>query len=124
MRRPSRPRTPGGVKLSAAAWRTLYNVLDALQPEEEPGADPAPAVEAWLTTPKQARALRGTLRWLALESRLLRAPGRGFCWLPRAERRALLARWSRSVLPWRRRGFERLAAAAEAARRAQSRPGS
>jgi hypothetical protein len=115
------------VKLSASAWRTLYNVADALQPpsENDVAFDLAPAVEAGLASAAEARALRRTLGWLELETRLLHAPTRGFSWLSREERRACLARWERSGLPWRRRGFARLAAVVSAAlaRGPQSLPG-
>ena len=111
--------------LAPAAWRTVYNVVHALRPPPagEPAVDVAPAVAASLESAAQARALRRRLLALEIEARLLRAPLRGFCWLPRDERRALLLGMQASRFAFRRRAFARLAALADAPRAAQSRPG-
>jgi hypothetical protein len=104
------------VTLTPRAWRTLYNVADALRPGPDEGAvDLAPAVEAALGDGRPAQRLERTLAWLELETRLLRSPSRGFCWLSREERWERLAVWERSRLPWRRHAFLRLAEAVDAA---------
>lgn len=117
---------PGAVKLPRGAWRTLYNVADALRPPpgEEGADDWTPVVETAVAHVADVRALRCTLAWLELETRLLSAPLRGFCWLPRQARRRRLARWERSRLAWRRQGFARLAAAVGLVLAPHSRPGS
>ena len=113
------------MKLPPNAWRTLYNVADALRPAPEGSVavDLAPAVEAGLESPAEARALRRTLRWLELETRLRRAPVRGFCWLSRQERCAALAQLQHSPFAWRRRAFVRLAAVVDSALAPHSLPG-
>jgi len=113
------------MKLSPAAWRTLYNVADALRPAPEGNVavDLAPAVEAALASPAEVRVLRRTLRWLELETRLRRAPVRGFCWLSREERRAVLEQLQRSPFAVRRQAFARLAAVVDSALSPHSLPG-
>lgn len=113
------------MRLPPRAWRTLYNVADALRPAPAGGVavDIAPAVEAMLATPGEAQTLRRMLWLLEVEVRLLRAPVRGFCWLSRAERRAALARMQRSPFPWRRRAFARLAAVVDGGHASHSLPG-
>lgn len=106
--------------LPPGAWRTLYNVVDALQPREdhESACDLAPAVERQWAAGEDPDALRRTLSWLEFESRLLASPAYGFCWLSRPARQARLESWRRSVLPWRRRGYARLLRVVTAARAA------
>ncbi len=98
------------MKLPPRAWRTLYNVADALDPaaEGEVAVDLAPHVCATLSDARDVRALRRVLACLDLEARARYAPLRGSSWLPREQRRALLERWERSPLACRRRAFARL----------------
>lgn len=98
------------MKLPPRAWRTLYNVADALDPaaEGEVAVDLAPHVCATLSDPREVRSLRRILACLELEARARYAPLRGYCWLPQEQRRALLERWERSPLVYRRRAFARL----------------
>jgi hypothetical protein len=114
-------------RLPPRAWRTLYNVADALEPvaEGEVAVDLAPAVDAALRDAGEVRALRRILACLELEARARYAPMRGFSWLPRERRRALLASWERSSFASRRRAFARLRALLTSARdrAAQSLPG-
>lgn len=111
--------------LTPAAWRTLYNIVDALRPPPagEPAVDVAPTVRASLTTARAADALRCRLLAFEIEVRLLHAPLRGFCWLSREERRALLTRMQRSRFAFRRRAFARLAMHADPPRAPHSLPG-
>lgn len=104
--------------LSPRAARVLYNVADALAADGEPPVDVAPAVEREIRRRGVGAARRVWLllfliEWLPLAT--LRAR-RGFSWLPRAQRRALLAGWQR------RRRFAELRAWIEAARRAAAPP--
>ena len=101
--------------LSPRAWRTLYNVADALRPASDEGCAPdlVAGLQARLKGPGAFRSLGWTLRCLELEARLRASPARGFSWLPRAERSALLLRWERSPFAFRREAFARLRAAVD-----------
>ncbi len=106
-----------GRPLSPRAARVLYNVADALA-DGPLARDVAPAIERDLRH-RGAAAARRT--WLLLQciewEPILRLRARrGFSWLPRAERRALLLGWERSGLALRRRAFLGLRARIEAAR--------
>lgn len=105
-------------QLPPRAWRTLYNVADALEPvaEGEVAVDLAPAVSVLLRDAGDVHALRRTLACLELEARARYAPLRGFCWLPREQRRALLEGWERSAFALRRRAYARLRALLASAR--------
>lgn len=111
--------------LPPGAFRTLYNVVDALRPPPpgEPAVDVAPAVAASLTTARDVCALRRRLLAVEIEARLRLAPRRGFCWLSREERHALLVRMQRSRFAFRRRAFARLASLADTAGAPHSLPG-
>lgn len=108
-------------------WRTLYNVADALRPAsgESPASDPLAELRGRSCDASTTRSLRLTLRGLEVEARLRFSPTRGFSWLARPERRALLARWERSPFAFRREAFLRLrnAVGASPACAPQSRPG-
>jgi hypothetical protein len=98
--------------MQPAAARTFYNVADALAPGDGvPGVDLAPFVAARIAG--RGRAAERRLGWLLLavewEPRVMLRGTSGFSWLPRAERRRALARWERSRIPLRRRGFAWLA---------------
>jgi hypothetical protein len=101
--------------LPPPAARTFYNVADALLPPEpgRPGGgdvDLLAVIERSETLRAHAdwRRVRRALRWIEWGPRLaLRAP-RGFSWLPRERRRALLERWSGSRLEVRRRDLGEL----------------
>ena len=96
--------------LRPRAWRTLYNVADALRPGSEDGGVPdlEEGLAPVLVDPAASRALSFTLACLEFEARLWISPSRGFSWLARPERRALLSRWERSPFAFRRRAFGRL----------------
>jgi hypothetical protein len=106
--------------LSARAARILYNVDDALRPDAEPAEDVAPHVARALRHEGVGAARRAWLLLHALEwqPRATLASRRGFSWLPRERRRALLAGWQRSRVPARRRAVAWLAGLLEAARAA------
>jgi hypothetical protein len=98
--------------LSGRSARTLYNVADAvLAPEPgAPGLDVAPAVERRIrwSGVAAARSLWLLLRALEWQPILTLRERRGFSWLPREERAALLARWEGSRLAPGRRTLIRL----------------
>jgi hypothetical protein len=103
--------------LSPRAARVLYNVADALAEESAPVVDVAPFVERALRQRGVDAARRLWLLLLCIEWQplaTLRA-GRGFSWLPRERRRALLEGWERSRLGPRRRAFAELRGWIEAA---------
>lgn len=98
--------------LSRRSARTLYNVADALFAPEPgaPGVDVAPAVERrirWAGV-GAARSTWLLLRAIEWQPVLTLRDRRGFSWLPREERAALLARWQRSPLAPGRRSLLRL----------------
>lgn len=97
--------------LSARAARILYNVDDALKRDGDPPVDVAPHVARVLRHRGVGAARRAWLLLCALEwqPRATLASRRGFSWLPRERRRALLASWETSRLPARRRAFTWLA---------------
>ncbi len=105
--------------LSRRSARTLYNVADAWFPEERGSAlDVAPGVERRIRWAGVGAARSTWLLLRALEWRpvvTLREP-RGFSWLPRDERRALLDRWAAGRLGPRRRALSRLRGWIEEAR--------
>lgn len=105
------------MSLPPKAYRTLYNVVDALEPAPDPAAAArrAAALPRAVSALPDAAALRRTLAWLEREARLRDSALRGFSWLSRPERRAALARLERSPFAFRRRAFERLRALVEAA---------
>ena len=95
--------------LSRRSARTLYNVADALIPDAA-RADVAPGVErrirwAGVGTARATWLLLRALEWHPVLT--LREP-RGFSWLPRPDRQALLSRWQRSPLFPGRRTLTRL----------------
>ena len=90
-----------------SAARVFYNVVDAWIPEAA-DRDLVPALEARLS-PRELAALERELLWLEWEPRLRGWSWRGFAWMPRARRRALL---ERSLL---RRRVRRLLARVEEA---------
>jgi hypothetical protein len=97
--------------LSPRAARILYNVDDALRPDGEPPVDVAPFVARALRhqgvgAARRAWLLLHGLEWQPIATLRSR---RGFSWLPREHRRALLAGWQRSRLPARRRALAWLA---------------
>jgi hypothetical protein len=97
--------------LSGRAARTFYNAADALcPPEPGPGAgdvDLCPLLEERLAgRPVRTRALRLHLWLLEWQPRLRLQ--RGFSFLPRERRRALLAGWEASAFPPRRRAARAL----------------
>ena len=94
-----------GEPLSPRAARILYNVDDALAGDGEPPVDVAPFVSRALRHQGVGAARRAWLLLHALEwqPRVTLAGRRGFSWLPRECRRAILAGWERSRLPFRRR---------------------
>ncbi len=98
------------MSLPPRAFRTLYNVADALDPAPDPAAAAlrAAALPRAVAALSDAAALRRTLAWLEREARLRDSPLRGFSWLSRPERRAALARLERSPFAFRRRAFARL----------------
>jgi hypothetical protein len=100
--------------LSPRAARVLYNVADALAGEGAPPVDVAPAVEREIRhrgvgTARRVWLLLFLIEWLPIATLRER---RGFSWLPRERRRALLAGWERT------RSFAELRGWIEAARRA------
>lgn len=104
--------------LSPRAARVLYNVADALPGAGEPPVDVAPAVEREIRhrgvgTARRVWLMLFLIEWLPLATFRAR---RGFSWLPRERRRALLAGWEH------RRGFAELRGWIEAARRAPDPP--
>jgi len=125
--------------LPPAAARTLYNVFDAWSEglgavsdahpaggtvpagEGGPDFDPAPAVAGAAAAAGEREALVRELAALERDPRLRLWSLSGFSWLPRSERRAVLAAWSRSPWPWRRRAVARLERLVRGA--LQSRPG-
>lgn len=98
------------MSLPPRAFRTLYNVADALDPaaDAEAAARRAAALPRAVSSLPDCSALHRTLACLEREARLRDAPWRGFSWLSRPERRAALARLERSPFAFRRRAFERL----------------
>jgi len=98
--------------LSRRSARTLYNVADALLAPEPgaPGLDVAPAVERRIrwSGVGAARSTWLLLRALEWQPILTLRERRGFSWLPREDRAALLGRWERSRLAPGRRTLARL----------------
>lgn len=111
--------------LPPRAWRTLYNVADALRLQDGSVPDLEARLPERLPDPGAIRALRWTLALLEIEARLRMSPGRGFSWLARPERSALLARWERSPFACRREALARLrrAVGAPSPDGSHSRPG-
>jgi hypothetical protein len=103
--------------LSPRAARVLYNVADALAQEGAPVRDVAPQVERAIRHRGVATARRVWLLLLCIEWQpvLTLRERRGFSWLPRERRRALLRGWEGSRLGARRRAFEELRGWIEAA---------
>jgi hypothetical protein len=97
--------------LSPRAARILYNVDDALRPDGALPVDVAPHVSRALRHQGVGAARRAwlVLHGLEWEPIVTLSSRRGFSWLPRERRRALLAGWERSALPARRRAFAWLA---------------
>jgi len=100
--------------LSPRAARVLYNVADALAGEGAQPVDVAPAVEREIRHRGVGAARRLWLLLMMIEWQPVASfqERRGFSWLPRERRRALLAGWERS------RRFAELRGWIEAARRA------
>jgi hypothetical protein len=95
-------------RLPPRVARVLYNVADAWLPPgaDCPGAadfDLVPAVERRLGGGRERLELALVLALLEWEPRLRLRSLRGFSWLARPQRRALLADWERSPLGPRRR---------------------
>ena len=103
--------------LSPRAARVLYNVADALAEEGAPALDLAPFVESAIRHRGVAAARRVWLLLLYIEWQplLTLRESRGFSWLPRERRRALLRGWERSRFGPRRRAFAELRGWIEAA---------
>ena len=103
--------------LSPRAARVLYNVADALADEGAPALDVAPFVERAIRHRGVAAARRVWLLLLCIEWQpvLTLRERRGFSWLPRERRRALLRGWERSRLGPRRRAFAELRGRIDAA---------
>jgi hypothetical protein len=95
----------------------LYNVADALAEEGAPVLDVAPFVEGAIRHRGVAAARRVWLLLLCIEWQpvVMLRERRGFSWLPRERRRALLRGWERSCLGPRRRAFTELRGWIEAA---------
>jgi hypothetical protein len=106
--------------LSPRAARVLYNVADALAGEGAPPVDVAPAVEQAIRHRGVGAARRVWLLLLCIEWQPVASfrERRGFSWLPRERRRALLEGWERSGFAPRRRAFAELRGWIEAARAA------
>jgi hypothetical protein len=114
------------LSLSRGAWRTLYNVADALDPESGEGRirELERGFARLLADPTRARTIARVLSGLEFEARLRGAPLRGFSWLSRSERCALLSRRERSAFGFRRRALALLREGIEASPPLdQSRPG-
>jgi hypothetical protein len=103
--------------LSRGAARVLYNAADALAGDRAARVDVAAHAARELRHRGRGAARRTwlLLLWLEWEPLLALRSRRGFSWLPREERRALLSRWERSPLPCRRRAAARLRALVEGA---------
>jgi|GEM_PF-5494449 len=108
--------------LSPGSARILYNVDDALAPPGAPRVDVAPHVARALRHAGVGAARRAwlVLRLLEWQPRATLSSRRGFSWLPRERRRALLAGWEHSRLAARRRAFAWLARLLAEARAAAS----
>lgn len=99
-----------GPLLPPAAARTFYNVADALLPPGpgRPGGgdlDLLRVIEQNEALRAEAdwRRVRRTLRWIEWGPLWSLRSGRGFSWLCREQRRALLGRWSEGRPEGRRR---------------------
>jgi hypothetical protein len=103
--------------LSPRAARVLYNVADALAEEGAAARDVAPGVERAIRHRGVATARRVWLLLLCIEWQpvLTLRERRGFSWLPRERRRALLRGWESSRLAPCRRAFAELRGWIEAA---------
>lgn len=101
---------PSSGPLSPRAVRVLYNVSDAIAADAAPPVDVAPAIEREIRRRGVGAARRAwlLLQWIEWRPRLELRARRGFSWLPREERRALLRSIERSRLAPLRRSFAEL----------------